>query len=185
MKLSTFLPIAIFIGIQALLIQVVDQLLAPVMPPAGNAGFGWIAFQAWAMYFMAGCTPEGGAKALAGYGWGVIASILIMLLGGAFSGAGFWAFPLALLILVPPVICLELAVSPLNFVPAVFIGAGVYFGFMTYIKGANFGNAALTELVYCLIGLVFGYVTVAFRGWYEAALKAAALRHDPSMKKAH
>jgi len=184
MKLSRFLPIAIFIGFQALVIQIVDQLLAPVLPPGGNAGFGWIAFQAWAMYFLAGCSLEGGVKAFAGYASGVVASILIMLLGGALGSLGFWAFPVALLILVPPVICLELAPWALSFVPAVFIGAGVFFGFMTYIKAASFGGAALTELVYCLIGLLFGLVTVRFRGWYESSLREAAARREGLVNRA-
>ncbi|MNW15386.1 hypothetical protein D3C71_2138720 [compost metagenome] len=48
-----------------------------------------------------------------------------------------------------------------------FVGAGVYFGFMSYIEAATYTGAAITELIYCALGLLFGYVTVTFRGWYE------------------
>ena len=56
----------------------------------------------------------------------------------------------------------------INFVPAVFVGAGVFFGIMSYIPGATFGNAFISEGIYALIGLVFGWLTITFRGWYEA-----------------
>ncbi len=54
-----------------------------------------------------------------------------------------------------------------NFVPAVFVGAGVYFGVMSYIPGADFVNAFISEGVYCVIGLLFAFITITFRGWYE------------------
>lgn len=54
-----------------------------------------------------------------------------------------------------------------NFVPAVFVGAGVFFGIMSYIPGATFQNAFWAEGIYCGIGLLFGAVTILFRGWYE------------------
>jgi hypothetical protein len=38
---------------------------------------------------------------------------------------------------------------------------------MSYVPGATFTSAAITELVYCAIGLIFGYVTVSLRVAYE------------------
>lgn len=38
---------------------------------------------------------------------------------------------------------------------------------MSYIPGATFASAFISEGVYCVIGLVFGFVTITFRGWYE------------------
>lgn len=174
MSYSKFLPIALFIGFQAFAIQIVDQLLSPMMPPLGNVGFGWIAFQAWAMYFLAGCNVKDGVRSFMGYGLGVLASIAIMTMGGSFAGLGFWAMPLVLMILVPVVISFEQAPSMINFVPAIFVGAGVFFAFMSYIPGATFATAALTEMTYCVIGLIFGYVTVATRGWYENSIKTSS-----------
>jgi len=168
MKFSKFIVIALFIAFLAFTMQAIDQSISKFFPPAGNGGFGWIAFQAWAMYFLAGCTPKGGVRTFLGYVSGIVASIAIMLLGGSLSGGlGFWGFPIAVFAIVVPVICLE-KVQWLDFVPSVFVGAGVFFGFMTYIQGATFGGAAFSELFYCLFGLVYGYITVAFRSWYEA-----------------
>ena len=101
------------------------------------------------MYFLGGCTPKGGARALIGYVLGMIVSIAIMVGGGALGALGFWAMPVILLILVPIILYLDIAPEMISFVPAVFVGAGVFFG------------------VYCVIGLVFGFITITFRGWYE------------------
>ncbi len=168
MKASKFFWIALFIGLQACVLQIIDQALSPVVYPAG-AGFGWIAFQAWAMYFLSGCDMKGAIRTTFGYIIGIVASIAIMMMGGALSGAlGFFAVPITLLVLVPVVIYFELMPWVINYVPSIFVGAGVYFGFMSYVPQATFSSAAITEMIYCIIGLAFGYVTVSFRGWYEA-----------------
>lgn len=168
MTAKKYFCIALFIGIQAFLIQIVDQVLAPLVPPAGNAGFGWIAFQAWAMYFVAGCNPKGALKSFIGYFIGAIASICIISGSGMVAGLGFFATPVVLLVLVPIILYLDIVPEPFNFVPAVFVGAGVFFGFMTYVPGASFMGATITEMIYCVLGLFFGFCTITFRGWYEA-----------------
>lgn len=166
MTAKKYLPIAIFIGFQAALLQAADQVVCASIVPLA-AGGGWISFQAWAMYFLAGCTRKGGLRALIGYVIGMIASIAIMVGGGALGGLGFWAMPAILLILVPVVLYLDIAPELFNLVPAVFVGAGVFFGVMSYVPGATFQNAFLGELIYCVVGLLFGAMTIAFRGWYE------------------
>ncbi|WP_105616569.1 DUF1097 domain-containing protein [Vallitalea okinawensis] len=172
MKFSKFIVIPIIIAFLAFTIQIVDQLLSPLVPPAGNIGFGWIAFQAWAMYFIAGCNIKGGVKTFLGYVSGIIASILIMELGGLLTGLGFFGVPLAVFIIVIPVISLE-KVPWFDYVPAVFVGAGVFFGFMSYVSGATYGAAAVTELIYCFIGLAYGVITVYLRTKYEAKVNAS------------
>lgn len=62
---------------------------------------------------------------------------------------------------------LDIAPEMVNFAPAVFVGAGVFFGVMSYIPDADFVNAFIAEGVYCVIGLLFGFITITFRGWYE------------------
>ena len=166
MTAKKYLPIALFIGLQAAVLQAMDQAICASIAPLA-AGGGWISFQAWAMYFLAGCTPKGGLRALIGYVIGMAASVAIMMGGGALGALGFWAMPAILLILVPVVLYLDIAPELFNLVPAVFVGAGVFFGVMSYIPGATFQNAFLAELAYCAVGLVFGAVTIAFRGWYE------------------
>lgn len=168
-----FLPIALFIGFQAFLLQIGDQLLSKCFPPEGNGGFAWIAFQAWAMYFLAGCIPKGAARSFIGYLLGCVASITIIFCGTALTLATensllqFFAMPIILLLLVPVILYLDILPSLLNFVPAVFVGSGVFFGFMTYVPGATFLTTLLTIMSYCVIGLLFGWCTVTFRNWYE------------------
>ena len=167
MSLKKFAIIPVMIALLAGSIQIIDQLLHLKVEPMGNVGFGWIAFQSWAMYFLAGCTIEGGIKTLIGYVMGILASIAIMVLGsGQFSGFGFFAFPLAVLLVVIPVIFLE-KIKWLDFIPAIFVGAGAFFAFMSYVPNANFIIATKTELIYCVLGLIYGYITVTLRSVYE------------------
>lgn len=166
-ELKKFMMIPVLIGILALLIQTLDQWLSPLMQPLGNKGFSWICFQSWAVYFFAGGTVKGGIKAFLAYASGIGASVLIMLLGGALTHAlAFWAVPVAVGFIAFVALFFE-KVEWLSLIPALFIGAGAFFAFMSYIPGATFANATITELVYCTIGLVFGYITVTLRVAYE------------------
>ena len=165
MNASKFFPIALFIGLQAALLQALDQTFCASFVLI--AGGGWISFQSWAMYFVSGCDLKGGARSLVGYIIGMVASIAIMLTGGALSGLGFWATPVALIILVPIILYLELTPEIMSYVPAVFVGSGVFFGIMSYVPNATFQTAFIAELAYCVLGLFFGWMTVTFRGWYE------------------
>ncbi|WP_413282703.1 DUF1097 domain-containing protein [Vibrio sp. MA40-2] len=175
MKFSQFIVIPFIVAFLAFTIQIADQLLAPMMPIAENSGFGWIAFISWAMYFMAGCNVEGGQKSFFGYVSGIVASIAIMEGGGALSSLGFMAFPIAVFIVVIPCICLE-KVPLFDFVPALFVGAGTFFGIMSYVDGATYLTATITELVYCVLGLGYGMVTILLRSRYETYIES----HDHS-----
>lgn len=166
MSNKKFVVIPLIIGVLALLIQILDQLVSPLMPPSPNFGFSWIAFQAWAVYFLAGCNVKGGIKALIGYAVGITASILIMNMGVWFAPLKFFSLPLAVGIVAFLLIFFE-KTTWLNLIPSMFIGAGAYFAFMSYIPGATFTNAALTEMVYCVIGLIFGFITITLRTAYE------------------
>jgi len=173
MSFKKFIIIPILVAILAGSIQAVDQLLHLQVEPLGNVGFGWIAFQSWAMYFLAGCNVKGGVKTLIGYILGIIASIAIISLGsGQLSSLGFFAFPIAVLLVVIPVIFLE-KVKWLDFIPAIFIGSGAFFAFMGYVPNANFAIATKTELIYCVLGLVYGYITVSLRTAYETRVSKA------------
>ena len=146
----------------------------------------WVAFQAWAVYFLAGCTLLGGFRALIGYATGIAASIAIIEL---MSAPGVSSIPpvdigtgvsmslvmaVAVFIVVVPAIMTE---KLKNMVPALFIGSGAYFG-LSQIPSVTAGKTgwelhmavAQTELVYCAVGLLFGFITVLWRGMYEASL---------------
>ncbi|MEG1633072.1 MAG: DUF1097 domain-containing protein [Oscillospiraceae bacterium] len=167
MTFKKHMPIALVIAFIAAVLQAVDQLLqANVWPQF--AGYGWIAFQAWAVYFLAGCTPKGGLRGLIGYALGIIGSIGIFTLGGWLGklGLGFWAMPVCLVIAVTVIMQLEIAPELFNFVPSVFVGAGVFFGITSYIPTTGYVQSATIEMVYCAIGLFCGFLTICFNNWY-------------------
>lgn len=175
MKLNfkKFIVIPIIIAVLAMIMQILDQLLAAhtIVGSLLAGGGSWIAFQAWAVYFLGGCNVRGGVKGFIGYTVGIVASIGIMVLGGVFGG--FMGVPLAILILVIPCICCE-RIEIMDYVPALFVGAGAYFGIMGYIAPTvaapytgNFFAFALVELFYCLFGLLWGFFTVKLRTAYE------------------
>lgn len=182
MKFSKYIVGPIIVAILATVMQIIDQLLAAntIVGSLLAGGGSWIAFQAWACYFLGGCNVKGGVKAFIAYVIGIAASIAIMVLGGWFGGfvGGFFGVPLAILIIVIPCICCE-KVEILSYVPALFVGAGAYFGIMGYIAGGvaapytgNFVAFGLVELFYCVFGLVWGWLTVTFRTAYEKSVTA-------------
>lgn len=179
MKFSKFIVIPVMIAALAAIVQIVDQLLQGCGSSAiflADSGFGWLTFQAWAVYFFAGCTVKGGVQAFVAYVLGIVGSILIMVFGGWLASVGvpgFWAVPLSLLVLVIPVICLERVKV---MIPALFVGAGAFFAIMTFRPAAEnttFWNAAGTELTYCILGLIMGWITVTLRGAYEKCVNKA------------
>ena len=193
MPFSKFIVIPIFIAVQAATLM----LLAPFIKigPASIGGgvlITWISFQAWAMYFMGGCTIKMARKSIVGYLGGIVGSVAIFYLMGAFSSLGVFGGALAVFIVVIPIICAE-RVEILNFIPAWFIGAGVFFALVTmHTMNSTPGEAitlgkyieiAITEMVACVIGLAYGYCTVTFRTWYEAKVMPATNEAAEELKK--
>jgi len=168
----------LIIAILASIMQVIDQLLTAntVLGSLFPAGAAWIAFQAWAVYFLGGCTPKGGVKGFIGYLSGIVISIAIFNLSGLIGG-GFWAVPIVLLPTVLIAISLE-KFEWTNYVPALFVGAGAYFCIMSYIAGlpgpyqGSFVAFGLGELFYCVFGLFWGYLTIIIRGAYDRKFNA-------------
>ncbi|MDR1828285.1 MAG: DUF1097 domain-containing protein [Methylobacteriaceae bacterium] len=167
----------LIIAILAASMQAIDQFLASntIIKDLLPGGGAWIAFQAWACYFLGGCNIKGGIRAFVAYLCGIVISIGIFngagVLGGA--GFGFWAVPAILLPTVVIAITLE-RFDITSYVPALFVGAGAYFGIMGYIASqpgpyqGSFVAFGLVELFYCLFGLVWGYLTIVIRGAYDA-----------------
>lgn len=169
-----FLPIALFVAVQSAVLQAVDQVLRHVVPPADNLGFTWIAFLAWATYFLAGSTVRGGARVAAGVAVGIVYSIGVFVLGDQLGTLGFLATPVAILLLIPLVMYLERGPDLLSLVPAVFVGAGTFFACMLYVPGATFATITPTQLTYTFLGLAFGWMTTAFRASYTKRSTGAA-----------
>lgn len=174
MPFHKFILIPIFISFQAFVLM----LIAPYvkLEAIGLPGLAtWITFQAWAMYFLAGCTPKTGLKTLIGYFGGIVASVAIFELGDLLAGpmGGYWGYAVAVFIVVVPVISAQ-RVPWIDFVPAYFLGAGVFFGIMSLQQPAighdigGYVSAAVPELIACAVGLCFGWVTVTYQTWYTA-----------------
>ena len=172
MKIIKYLGGPLIVAILACICQIIDQTIGPMMPI--GAGFGWVAFQAWASYFICGCNVEGGIKAFFAYIAGIVASILIMVIGGQFGimGLGFMAMPIGVLIGVVPTICTE-KVKLLSQTPIIFVAAGAFFGIMSYVPEATFATAAMVEMIYCVLGLILGYLTIVLRGAYDKKYNSA------------
>ena len=165
-KIKHHFFIALFIACLAAAVQLTDQLLYTYMPVQGS-GYGWIAFLAWAVYFFNGCTVKGGIRSAIAFFLGMIGGIVIFTVSGWLSGLGFFATPLALALTVPFMIYLEIPPEWTNSVPAFFVGCGTFFGCMMYISGATYRTVLITEGIYLLIGLLAGWITIMFRGWYS------------------
>lgn len=165
MSIKKHMPIAIMVAVIAAALQVLDQFLQAKVWTS-FAGFGWISFQAWAMYFISGCSPKGGMRTFIGYFLGVVGSVLIFTMGGWFGSLGFWAMPVTLIVMVIVLMQLEIAPEMFSYVPAVFVGAGAFFGICSYIPVTGYLQAGIIELVYCFIGLFCGYLTISFNSWY-------------------
>ena len=138
----------------------IDQLICKFMPIPDNAGFIYVAFVAWSVYFLAGATVKEGLKAGAGYVAGIIFAILIFKLLPVFEFSGFYQVPLAAFVVVLFWLYLEKLPS-LVLLPASFLAAGVFFGMMTYIDGATLTSTTIVELLYSGLGLFWGWVTIA------------------------
>jgi hypothetical protein len=185
MPFSKFIIIPVFIAFQAFALM----LIAPFVPLTGKLVGGpglitWISFQAWAMYFLAGCNVKMGFKTLVGYFGGIVASVAIFELAGALSKLNSattpWGLYLAVFIVVIFVISMQ-KIPGIDFVPSYFLGAGVFFAMMTYLKKPDvmpifnwYARIAVPEMIACGVGLVFGWVTVTWQTWYEAKVKSAS-----------
>jgi len=172
MPFSKFIVFPIFVALQAASMMLMAKFIA-IGPESisGPALITWICFQSWAMYFLGGCTLKMAGKTIIGYACGIIASVAIFTLNGFFGKYmdGYWALALAVFIVVIPVMCAE-KVELLNFIPAWFMGAAVFFALQFMSKAgtpAEYAAIAIPEMIACVVGLGFGYCTVSFRTWYE------------------
>lgn len=159
MKNVSFAAGSAYTALLAFVIVCIDLLIKQFMPIGAESGFTYIAFVAWAVYFFSGCTGKNGIRAALGYLIGISFSIVIFLLSSVFASAGFFAVPIAVFVVVFLVLYLEKA-PWIDLIPAMFVASGCFFGIMTYVPGATFETAALVEIVYGFIGLLFGWFTI-------------------------
>ena len=180
-KFLNFLPNALIISVIAALIQILDQLVIQ----AGGIGplilgGAWIAYQAWAVYFLAGSTLKGGIRVGIGYITAVVAVIIIFEVADLIGVTGFWATPITLVVLVAPIVFLEKAPEWFSLVPAVFVGAGLFIGLMSYLPNlpnafpdgatiwTKYALTGLGELTYCALGLLAGWLSITLQNQLPA-----------------
>ena len=161
-----FIPHAGIIGVLAGLMQWLD-LMQPVPFSA------WVGFAAWACYFLNGCNVQGGFKVMGCWTAGVAASILIIELGTGLSAemGPKVGFPVAVGLIAFFVILFE-KVPFLSFIPGWFIGAACFFGYNT-IVGGKYAVSVPLILVSCVIGQLFGWVTVRLRTSYGKMMEGS------------
>ena len=180
MKKSSFALCSAYVAALAFIIVCIDNLLKKYMPIGSEAGFTYISFVAWAVYFFTGGATRDGLRAAIGYVIGITFSILIILLAACFLSLGFFAVPLSVFIIVFLVLYLE-KVPWINLIPAMFVASGCYFGIMNYVipmseaasatLGAKLGMAAFVEIIYGFIGLLFGWIAVTGKGYIAKKIK--------------
>lgn len=166
MKILKHTPIALFVGLQAGMIQSIDQILHPLMPISGGVGFSWVSFYGWATYFLAGCTVFNGMQAAVSFAIGIISGILIFSIAGTLGSIGFFAAPVAVFFIAWLLLYLELCPKIFRLIPAVYVACASFFGSILYIPGATYTGVFITLMVYLILGLILGWMTITFRTWY-------------------
>ena len=136
-------------------------------PSAAGQPVTYVTFVAWAAYFLFGANIKGAAKALSSMVAGVVAAILMFVLSLAFGYDPWWAVPLAIVILVVPMVFGE-KVKIINNVAAIFMGTGLYFSlsaagaFGDEYTFKTYAIVGLTTLLYIFFGFVAGWITIQF-----------------------
>ncbi|MFC1498931.1 DUF1097 domain-containing protein [Verrucomicrobiota bacterium] len=167
MKFVKFLPHAGIIAVLAGLLQFLDIKCTYIV--------AWTGFAAWACYFLAGCTIKGGLKVIGCWVFGVGASVVIIELGQRLTGlmgSPAAGFPVAVGIIAFFVILFE-KVPALDMIPAWFIGAACFFAFNPSPDMIGYKVSVPTILITCVVGQIFGVVTVLLRTKYGKWVEAS------------
>ncbi len=158
----------IYALLTAILAGIVTLITWPMngWPTIANKSLTYISFIAWASYFLFGANVKAAIKAFTSIVAGIVAAILIFVLSLAFGYTPLWAVPLAVAILVVPMMMAE-KVEPINNVAAIFMGTGIYFslsaaGCFEAFTLTEYVVVGLAELFYILIGFVAGWITIQF-----------------------
>lgn len=169
---ASFFVFAVFVGAQSFLLQLIDQLLGTHLAAGGSRGFVFIAFQAWALYFLLGGSVKGAIKGFCGYALGILFAFCMIGLAAFFPGMGIWTIPVTAFIVVPIMMYFEFAPWCISNVAVFFVGAGAFFGINNYVGGIKMLQAAGIVLLYCVFGLASGWMSIRFRGWLDSKFSA-------------
>ena len=160
MDFIKFLPHALIIAVLGGLMNFLDQNFSML--------YTWIGFAGWASYFFNGGTVKGGAEVVTCWTGGVIASVIIVHFGTyltATTGSSLIGFPLAVFCIAFCIILFE-KVPGMHVIPAWFIGSACFFG----LHSGDYTVSVPGVLVSCVVGQIFGYVSILVRTAYGNAI---------------
>ena len=136
----------------------------------GSNPVTWLCFVTWACYFAAGCNVKAALNWLYSIIVGIVAAILMFVLTFAFCNSDYsnylFAISLAVFIVIIPMMFYDKV--KINGA-AMFIGTAMYFGLngCGFVGGNEVGNylaVAGTEIIYTILGLLCGWLTIFFFG---------------------
>lgn len=132
----------------------------------------WVSFICWSGYFLAGGLPKEGGRMFVNWLFGVGVGAAIIVLAGAIEGAvtAEFAYPLAVFLVVVPVLMLEKAPF-LNMIPFMFFGAVSLFALGKPLAIDTFKALAIAGL----LGTALGWATIALR----TSITQFLARNDP------
>lgn len=131
----------------------------------------WVSFVCWSGYFLAGGALKEGGRMFVNWLFGIAIGAAIMILAGAIDGivAPELAYPIALFVIVVPVLMLENA-PYLNMIPYMFFGAICLFALGKPVEVETFKTLVIAGF----LGTALGWITVTMR----ASITNFLARHD-------
>lgn len=172
MNTKALLPYSILMGLLAGVVTLVTWQMSGFLV-TGATPLTYVTFCAWAAYFLFGAAPKPALHALSSMAFGIVAAIAMFVLSIAFGFVPWWAVPLAVVILVIPMMWLE-KVPPASNIAAVFLGTGLYFSlsaagvFQGNFTVQMFLTVAIVELIYVAIGFIAGWLSIQLGTWCGA-----------------
>ena len=174
MDFVKFLPHALIIGILAAILQFVSMV-----PGMENYVFPWAVFQTWALYFLSGANPKAGAKSVVCGVVGVLASMLIVVMGTKLASRVGAQMGFTLAVLVVATLCIMMEkVPPISFIPAYFIAAGIFFALALSAEKYSMNMRLAQVSISLVLGFGLGFLTVLLRGKYAAMIAAPARENN-------
>ena len=165
---------SVVIGILGGIVMLVTNIMQMHGFVATEAGLTFVSFIAWSCYFFSGATPGNAIISWLSFIVGIVCAIFIFLLTDVMAGMGLdvmhLALPIAVMIGIVPM-CLAERLPFGNRVPSVYLGAATYFGMMGIpaVAANGFLMVAVAELVYAVIGLFAGFLTIKISGLFLPA----------------
>ena len=118
---------------------------------------------------MSGAQPYNGVQNFVSFIIGAVGAICMFELNKVFAFmGGFVALPLAVGLITIVMDLFEVGPSITQHVPSIFAGCATFIGILTNNPGEGYGSVFITQIVYLVMGSLFGWMSIAFSEWYSA-----------------